>query len=455
MFLNLFLKECKMLGKNILYIAFAVILLLFYTSQYESDTYSEIKEVKTGNRESGSENYKVINPLIAPKESDGFYGNKAAEIPEQVMPRVICQLYVEARFNSYEAYPYGFFKSVKLNAKKQARVSEIFKELTGYTVDEITAQLKDIEIKKIQSWGNTEKQADEIYKVLSKAIVRSMGYEEYIPMNKDLTYERFKGLMVELEDMIGAMSAYSNLERYGSVEVTYEEALTEYENLVQKDHVSGAYARLFCDYMGIVMAFFPVFVVVAYALKDKRAKMQELIYSRKETSICIVGSRQLALVVMMFVPVLLLAAVSTVELFIGVKPLGVPFDWLAFMKYSIIMVLPTLLVTVGLGYFMTELTQSAIGIAVQGVIWFLCIAGTQLSGDYSYSLIIRHNIVGEYDLFTAAMKAIAVNRIGYTLLALGLFFITVILFGLKRSGRWYAKRKPYKVSHNNKKEFLD
>ena len=42
--------------------------------------------------------------------------------------------------------------------------------------------------------------------------------------------------------------------------MTYEQALLEYDNILYKDKVSGAYARLFCDYIGIILGLLPVFL---------------------------------------------------------------------------------------------------------------------------------------------------------------------------------------------------
>ena len=39
------------------------------------------------------------------------------------------------------------------------------------------------------------------------------------------------------------------LQYYGLAEMTYEEAMNEYEKTIYDDKVSAAFARLFCDYM--------------------------------------------------------------------------------------------------------------------------------------------------------------------------------------------------------------
>ena len=56
--------------------------------------------------------------------------------------------------------------------------------------------------------------------------------------------------MKKAESIIGAGSNYSMenlLQYYGLAEMTYEEAMNEYEKTIYDDKVSAAFARLFCD----------------------------------------------------------------------------------------------------------------------------------------------------------------------------------------------------------------
>ena len=418
MFFSLFGKECKMISKSIIFYAFIIVVILFYCTQYEQEASKYLEAAKSGQRVSEQDYGKVINDLVKPTREDGYYGEKEAEIPEQIIPRVAWGLYIECRDNGFRAYPYGFYKKVKLKENDLARAKEIFQEITGFTIEEVSEKLK--------------------------------SGEEDIPINADLTYDSFKVLMAELRDMIGAMSSYSNLKQYGSVPMTYEEALAEYNNLVEKDKVSGGFARLFSDYVGIVVGFFPIFFVVAYALKDKRAGMQELIYSRKASAFQIVGARFLALIVMMFLPILILAVISTITLYTGVKPMGLSIDSVAFVRYSMIWLLPTLLMTTAIGYFLTELTQSAIGIIAQGVLWIIMLVRTDLTGDYMYALVIRHNSILEYDIYVNGKSLILINRIGYTCLAIIIMAVTVLLFDRKRRGKWHVQGKHHKILRSRK-----
>lgn len=435
-FIDLVWRECCMIGQSILYFAFLFVLVLSFSSQYAADRASDLENITSGNRVTINQyGEKSINPFVEPKETDGFYGYKKAEVPEQVMPRVAVTLYRECRDNKYASYPYDFIKWVKLSKDKQERAGEIFQEITGYTISEYN----DIVKKRYQM------QQEEISENGDGNVtIDSTGYYE-IPIAEILSYQQFKERMLELEEMIGPESSYSNLERYGREEISYEDASKAYDSLVKKDKVSGAYARLFCDYMGIFLAIFPAFVAVAYARRDKRAGIRELVNSRQLSSVKLIGARYLALVLMMFLPILVLCIPTTWEIYSMTKPLGLPIDILAFFKYSIAWLLPTLMFTVSLSYFLTELTQTAIGILVQVALWFLTLNKTPLVGGYEWSFFLRHNSIMEYGVYEAGISEIWINRITYVIVAIGLVLMTSALFARKRKGRWYGKRRSVKV----------
>ena len=421
MMLNMYLKECKIISRSIIYYAFVIILILFYKSQYSNDISQGIKQAATGNRVViEADNYRWVNPLVEPKETDITYGEKSVEIPEQVIPTVTNILYSEYLENSFSYYPYGLIKHKKLKESELSRVNDIFKEVTGKTILEVNNKLHELYLEGTYS------------------------YE--FPIKEELTYERFKEFMAEMVEMIGPGCVYSDLSRFGTEEMTFEEAKEEYSELVEDDRVSNAFARLFSDYIGIMLAIFPVFVVTAHSLRDRKAKMQELIFSRKASSAVIIGARYLALTTMMFIPVLIIALVSTTEIMIAANSLGLSIDYFAFIKYSFVWLLPTLLATASVGYLIAELTQSAVGIVVQGVLWFLNLSMMPLVGGYGFSLILRHNTLGGYNIYHSGISEIVINRCFYIMLAFGLMVITVIIYGQKRRGKWYANRKNRKIS---------
>ena len=124
-----------------------------------------------------------------------------------------------------------------------------------------------------------------------------------------LSYDRFTELMDQADAILGGGSSYGETYRSSNAQVpkTYEDAITEYRELTEKDRLTGGYARLFSDYMGIFLGLLPVFLTVTRELRDRRSGMQELICSRKCSSLVIIASRYVSMVVMLILPVLLIS----------------------------------------------------------------------------------------------------------------------------------------------------
>ena len=116
-------------------------------------------------------------------------------------------------------------------------------------------------------------------------------------------------------------------------------------------------------------------------LRDKRSRMQELIYARRVPSGTVMGSRYLALVCMHMLPVVILSVIPTVNCIrAGIE--GVNLDYLAWMKYDLGWLLPMVMAVVSVGIFCTELTETALAVLVQAVWWFVSLmtGGTSMYG---------------------------------------------------------------------------
>ena len=231
--------------------------------------------------------------------------------------------------------------------------------------------------------------------------------------------------------------------------ITYEDAMEEYQNLNEKDKITGGYARLFCDYMGIILGILPVFVVVTRELRDKRAKMKELVFVRKASSFTIIMSRYVSMCLMMFLPVLLISFYPLAECVGFAQGKGVNVQYTAFIIYSFGWLLPSILAVTGLGMFLTELTETAAAILVQGAWWFVSIfSGTAFmgGGNYGMNLIPRHNTQFNYLGFKEDFSSLVLNRSFYAALGIALVIAAVMVFEAKRKG----KLKYGKMSGNRK-----
>lgn len=336
-----------------------------------------------------------------PKEGQEDYGFTHSKDKEVIMESTLECLAEEYSRGQYSTYPIGFYKSVKLNDKDSERIKEILEEAADIT-----------------------------------------------------DYERFLSLMEEVDDILGGGSSYAEdmVASNAVIPMTYEDAMEEYENLVEKERLTGGYARLFSDYMGIMLSILPVFLAVTRGLRDRRAQMEELIAVRRASSAVIIGSRYLAMIVMMMIPVLLLSIFPLAECMKYAASAGISVDYFAFVKYSLGWLMPSVMTAAAVGLVITVLTDTAAGVLVQGIWWFIAIFSSMSSmsgGAYGWSLVPRHNTVGNYEGFKEQFLTLAANRALYAALSIVLVITAMWIYSQKRKGRLNIRGK---IHANRKNE---
>lgn len=354
-------------------------------------------------------NFSNHDVITAPKQGED-YGIQQKEVPELIMPAAFNSLYNEFTANEYIAYPIGFYKNVKLNETDKEKMAEIISTLSGVPVNDLLTSANSIEV----------------------------------TLSDDISYEEFKECMKQADDLIGGGSNYSenNLLNYSYVAITYEEAVTNYNLIVNEDKFTGAYARLFCDYVGIILSILPVFIAVAICLKDKRAKMNDLIYVRKTSSFKLILSRYFAVVISVMLPTVILAYISNSTVWGQYS--GMALDYLAPIKYALGWLMPSVMIATAIGMFFTELTGTPIAIAIQALWWFidLNVGVGRLRGVHTlFELTPRHNSLGNTQIFLDEFHTLVANRLMIAGTALLLVAVTVIIYEQKRRGKFSGYRE--------------
>lgn len=408
--MSLFLKECRNILKTYIYYVFIAVTILFYISQMGITTSEDLKTLL-------SPPTKIdLTTEYAP------YGEKESTMSKEIMPKVAGNLYREYEENEYITYPIGFYKVIKLDDDETKKIEAILEEIIGQPIEAIKLL-----------WEES-----------------SSGY---LSISKDMTLDRFNNLMISIDKILGGGSAYGEdfIDRFTSIPITYEEAVEEYEYMIQKDKLTNGYARLFCDYMGIVIGIFPIFVVVSTAIKDKRSKMEELVYFRETSSLKLVLSRYFSLVFMMILPIIILGIKETITFISFANTENLSVDLFAFVKYIVWWILPTLMIVTAIGMFLTTLTDTPVAIAVELFIWFFNINNIQLTGDYPLlGLFVRHNNRGKGMLIAENFSKIMTNRLAIAALALLIVIVTVFIYEQKRRGKLGVRRKMGKWFSFNK-----
>lgn len=410
MFLTLFRKECVQYLKSITYYIFVACLVLYFMTQMGT-----------------------FETADKPEPGQEDYGYIETENKEVIMEEALAGLVAEYERGEYTTYPIGFYKRVVLDEDEQKQVEECILRITGLSSGELEKALNDrnAEIEAI-----IDQQGEDGTPVMGNELP-DVG----LTVKEGYSYDEFLKEMKAIDELLGGGSDYSEANlQYATEPKTYEQALEEYNSFIKEDKVTNAYARLFCDYMGIMLAILPIFLAVTRVLKDRKAQAEQVIYMRRTGSFTVVASRYVATAFMVVAPVFLLSCYTLMQAVYYAQSIHVEYDVLAFVKYIGFWLLPTILVSLSAGFFLTELTDSAVAILVQGAWWFvsLFLNNGNLVGTAGWNLIPRFNRVGGYDIYEQMREQLMRNRFFYTGMALALLLLTVWIYSKKRKGEFVS-----------------
>ena len=249
--MRLYLKECRKIAVNIVYYLFIILLILNWYQNFAGVTQEEIEWAKEGS----APVYTLERPLLKePSPEDESFGSKTVEDPEKIIRGATDSLLMEYENNLYATYPFGYYKGVSLDAEKQDRILEILCEITGLTGEQLENlpddYFPDVNGTIIHFGATTADESNDGFSITmgddTGTDDESDSTKKFIPQ---VSYERFLVLMAEVESLIGeARSSYSKemmITYFGISEMTYEDALSDYQQTIDNDKVTGGFARLF------------------------------------------------------------------------------------------------------------------------------------------------------------------------------------------------------------------
>ena len=443
----MFLKEMKKTVCSVVYLLFLALMIYNWYENFYGVTEKEIRKAY----ESDSSVYSTVTGgaiLAEPDPETGSYGTKSEENPEKIMCGGTDKLIIEYLNNSYATYPVSYYKEVILDEEEQEKILEIIQEITGLNEEQISNLPDDYfprvngNIIHMESGAETEM---DIAADIGEADVAAEAKDYTKHFISQVTYDRFKELMAEASDIIGPGSNYTRdnlLLYYGQVEMDYEEAVDEYHTTIYDDKVTIAFARLFCDYLSRTLGLYPVFLAVAMWMRDRRCRMQELINVNAIGTAKFIIVRYLALLAAVLIPVFLLSLESLVPLVEFSVETGIEIDLFAFAKYILWWLLPTSMIVLALGMFLTILTRTPVAVIVQLVWWFMDSSFTELSGDTGlFTLMIRHNLLNGSELIRQDLGIIWMNRGIMAGVAVLLVLLSIVIYDMKRGGKLEQKNK--------------
>jgi hypothetical protein len=331
------------------------------------------------------------------------YGQKPLEDPVRQMEVMFGQMVRDYYRDQIESYKFGFSRTIRFGEKERQAIRDAMNKMTPSGADALELSYEEL---------------------AEKEFSFTIGYDEFLEVLRTL------------DRNLGGRTHYGDSMRGSllTMERTYEEALAEFNTIVEKDKITNAYARLFADYMGITAGFFPAFIAAFILLKDRRRRMDEVICSRRVDSVAYVGAKYAVIVISVSIFYLVLATHATTGFHHFAKENGYAIDYFAFYKYSLIWIVPTLAFTVSLGMLVSVVFNSGIpAIPLQFAAWLISIM--PLSGDYRlFKYIIRFNQVASNDVYARFSPDIANNRLFFTLVSAVLFALAVYIWSKRRNG---------------------
>ena len=394
-------------AKELRRVVFSKIFILFFAAEVFFGFYTQFwSDMGAG--------YKSFEPPVP----GGVYGMVVVDDPPTLTQEATACLINEFVNNEYTTYPYGFIHKVHLKGADKDKIAVILSTLTGISdVEHHVSSTYEIEY----TYDDDLKQ----YAIPELGVLNNVSIDD------------FHALMTEADKVLGGGSKYSPDEimyNFSLGPMPYEEALAEYNSLINDDKITNGYARLFCDYHGIDMTLLPVFLVAVFLSSDKRSKAEQLIYSRSISSIKLVSARFAALVTAEMIPVLFTAVLANIRVAQFYDPSMM--DMFAMFKYSLIWILPTAIAVTGIDMLLTGLIPYVAVVIFQFGFWFVTMLMTPMRETFGvFDLVIRHNTEFDRQGFMDNITVFAMNRLLFTALGLVCAALYVFVWKLRREGR--------------------
>lgn len=237
-------------------------------------------------------------------------------------------------------------------------------------------------------------------------------------------------MLEQLQQSFGEHTIYTQdrVKRYGAKVKNYLFNKQEADAIKKYEKITGAYARLFADYIGIAVGFFSIFIAGFALVKDKRYKAAEMIYTKPVSSIKYVLSKYVGNVVLMLAVVLIIAAYTTYTFHIEYDQINV----FAFFQYTLTWILPTIMMVTSIGYLIQIIAGNGIvPIIAIFAYWFYSMPFTRQQYHIT-RYIIRYNKVTTLAKYQEVASVITTNRLFITGASLIILIIALWIFEKKR-----------------------
>ncbi|AIQ17401.1 hypothetical protein H70357_12580 [Paenibacillus sp. FSL H7-0357] len=377
-------KEIRMILRSLVFYVFILVACFFYFTEYAAEqTWSELRPPV------------MTEPQNVGPPEHPFYGWKLPGNTSELATQMRKEMGWDLDAGSTTKLRIGFPLESKLDKQEKAALTEAASKLDIILKDSDKYTMEDV-----------YKVSDDLNEQLGGSSMYKRGMDEF-------------GF---------------GIDNYEEAVKAQEQTLVRYNEVVEAGELLPGAARYFSDYLALPAGIFPVFLSAFLLLRDRSSRMSELIYSRRVSSWTYVGSKFIALGIMLSLIYLVLAVAGGWQTVNALELKGQTAEAIfLFLGYTAWWLLPTVWASIAFGMFGSMLFRRGIvPIALQIVWWFISVL--PLMGSYGlYKLIIRFNTPRDADLYKGWVDEIAINRSFYILLAVLLAAGTALLWERNRS----------------------
>lgn len=467
---RLFMLECKKIAASAIYWLFAAAIIVVFWFNYGNVDEEQIRNAS----DPSSLFYSARDGQYA-AEQENLSGEDGQD---QMMLGLTKKLLHSYQDNSYEYYPFDYIKVKVFSDSEQKIVRKYLQEIMGREPEglgdaanpdrsEENPDTPEVGISgegryiakpgtgKMNEAGQYEFQPED-WEYEENPSGSGGGAEDtddhkepkdhketgdHEDFSIQVSFQRFMEIMDEVSGMIGKNSYFSRpmIDLYygGNDMEDSPVTLTQHEEFYNRDQITGAFARYYCDSIALAVLLLPVFVVAAMMAADRRNKVVEPVYTKPVSGLKLIIIRYFAAVGMMLVPILLLPLRSFIILARYANESGISIDLFAFPKYIFGWILPTLLFAAALSLFLNVLAGSSVSVLAMGIFWifFKPSVGKIAGGNYELcDLVIRHNTLKGFGRMMQHFDLLVMNRIFITGISFLFVLLSVWIYQVKRRG---------------------
>lgn len=392
--MQIFKAELGLFVKNLTFLAFIFAAFALYYTQYQSSVNHQITELHDD-----STNY-FMKPTITCKDFGESY-----QIDHHVLMKdVLGTLQMNYQQNTYSTYPFMFLKNVHLNKQNQQKIRYEYEKLMKQPIRQ---------------------------KHLTKA--------DWKGLYQRVSYSQFLKSTRRINKIVGGHSIYQTSQLTtlfaSGKKFTYSTALRNYHQKLKADKLTRSFARLFSDYIGIIVMLFSVFPMLLYFTKDTREHSQDVLNVRTLPVWRYLGIKYIVVIGTLYIGILLLSVFPVFQLAKVGQFLNVVVDRLAFVKTISLFVLPTIIFVTSVVLLLSQLFKPIVTLIISLGLSLFTMGATDINGYTTWSPLIRFNLADNWVLYNNLKQSIYLNRFCYLALSIVLFFLAVWIKSQKQGGR--------------------